>query len=78
MTNGIAQRELTAKQSTLQTLALRQLQAASETLEQLRAIPASQADREALADAAELVERGTSCLRDWFGRCPFDDIHEHG
>lgn len=74
MTNGIPERELTAKQSALQTLALKQLQAASETLGRLREIPASQADREALADAAELVERGTSCLRDWFGGCPFNDL----
>ena len=72
----MTERTLTPKQATLQALALRQLQAAFETLERLRAIPASQADREALADAAELVERGTSCLRDWFGgspRTPFDD-----
>jgi len=48
---------LTAQQRGLHELALRQLRAASETLERLRAIPASQADREALADAAELVER---------------------
>ena len=59
---------LNPKQATLQALALRQLQAASETLERLRIIPASQADREALEDTADLVERGTSCLRDWFGR----------
>jgi len=75
MTNANPERELTPKQATLRTLALKQLQAASETLGRLQEIPARQADREALADAAELVERRTSCLRDWFGGCPFNDIH---
>lgn len=68
--------QLNPKQSALQELALRQLQAASETMQRLMAIPASQADREAIEDACELVERGTNCLRDWFGgspKTPFDD-----
>jgi len=64
---------LTPEQAALQALALRQLKAAFDTLERLRTIPATQADREALADAAELVERGTDCLRDWFGTEPSDD-----
>ena len=69
----MSNRELTFEQTALQGLALRQLKVAFETLERLRKIPASQADREALADAVELVERGTSCLRDWFGNEPSED-----
>jgi len=64
---------LTPEQAALQGLALRQLEAAFNTIERLRTIPACQADHEALADAAELVERGTDCLRDWFGTEPSDD-----
>ena len=67
-------RTLTPKQSALQRLALKQLTAASETMQRLQDMPASQADREAVADACEFVERGTSCLRDWFGGCPFDAV----
>jgi len=51
-------------------------EAESETLERLQAIPASQADSEALNDAGELVERGTSCLRDWFGGSPATPFDE--
>lgn len=64
------ERTLTPAQRALQALALRQLQAASETLQRLQDIPASQADREALGDACELVERGTECLQLWFGDEP--------
>ena len=67
---------LTPSQRALQALALRQLEGVQGTLQRLQAIPASPADREALADSAELVERGTDCLRDWFGGSPatrFDD-----
>ena len=67
---------LTSQQTALQQLALRQLEAVQGTLQRLQAIPATQADSEALADACELVERGTDCLRDWFGgspATPFDD-----
>lgn len=69
-------RKLTPEQAELKAMALTQLSVAAETLERLGAIPAGQADCEALADAAELLERGTVCLRDWFGGCPsppFDD-----
>ena len=72
----MTERTLNSKQATLEALALGQLQAVRESLERLQAIPACQADREALADAAELAERGTDCLRDWFGGSPataFDD-----
>jgi len=75
----MTERELTPEQRTLQSLALRQLTAAADTLGRLKLIQAGQADREALADAAELVERGTDCLRDWFGGSPAefaDDLRD--
>jgi len=52
----MTERTLNPKQATLQALALRQLTEASVTLQRLQAIPASQADREALEDAAEQAE----------------------
>ena len=62
--------QLTPEQRGLQQLALRQLEAAAETMRRLRTIPSSQADSEALADAVEFVARGTDTLRNWFGGVP--------
>ena len=66
----MTQRTLTPKQTALKELACRQLRAASETMERLRGIPADQGDREALADASELLGRADDCLRNWFGTVP--------
>ena len=52
--------------ASLRQTALTQLAAASKTLERLKAMPASQAERKALADACGLLQRGTSCLLNGF------------
>jgi hypothetical protein len=62
--------ELTPEQRTLQQLALRQLTAAAETMKRLQAIPSSQADREAVADALDWLSKADDTLRNWFGGCP--------
>ena len=62
--------ELTPKQRSLQAMALRQLEAASETMQRLRVIPAGQADREALADALDWLAKSDDCLRNWYGGSP--------
>ena len=69
-------RDLSPKQSTLQQLALKQLTAAAETLTRLQAIPSSQADKEAVDDAQDWLSKATSCVRDWYGGCPYDDVDD--
>ena len=69
--------KLTPSQRALQALALKQLQAASATLQRLRVIPTSQADREAVDDAIDWLSKSDDCLRNWFGGVPSefaDDI----
>jgi hypothetical protein len=63
-------RPLTPAQRALQALALKQLRAASETMQRLRVIPASQADCEAVADACDWLRLADDTLRNWFGGCP--------
>ena len=67
-------RTLTPKQEALQRLALNQLRAAAGTIKRLQAVPSSQADREAVDDAQDWLSKATSCIGDWFGGCPFDDV----
>ena len=62
--------ELTPKQRSLQDMALRQLEAASETMQRLRVMPASQADREAVDDALDWLAKSDDCLRNWYGGSP--------
>lgn len=61
---------LTSPETALKELAVHQAEALQATLQRLQAIPASRADSEALADSAELVERGAAVLRDWYGGEP--------
>ena len=61
---------LNPRQRSLQALALRQLEAASETLRRLLTATADQADVEALQDAAGSVAASQGILRDWFGTEP--------
>ncbi len=67
---------LTPSQRALQALALKQLEAVQGTMQRLQAIPASQADREAVTDALDWLSKSDDCLRNWFGGSPatrFDD-----
>ena len=70
---------LTPEQATLQRLALRQLEALQATLKRLQAIPANQADREAVTDSLDWLSKSDDCLRNWFGGVPAefaDDLQE--
>ena len=71
--------ELTPQQTALQNLALRQLEAVAGTLKRLQAIPASQADREAVTDSLDWLAKSDDCLRNWFGGVPAefaDDLQD--
>ena len=70
---------LTPQQTALQNLALRQLEAAAGTLKRLQAIPASQADLEAVMDSRDWLAKSDDCLRNWFGGVPAefaDDLQD--
>ncbi len=61
---------LTAQQTALQGLALRQLEAVTGTLRQLVSITEDQGDREAVEDAIGNCKNSVDLLRDWFGVAP--------
>ena len=64
---------LTPQQAALQQLALRQLEAVSETLRRLQAVTIDRGDVEAVQDAAGSVAASVALLREWYGTEPADD-----
>jgi len=66
----MSQPKLNPQQRTMQALALRQLEAVSETLRTLRNATTEQADVEAVSDAAGSVASADDILRRWFGTDP--------
>lgn len=68
--------KLTPGQRALQTLALKQLTAAAETIRRLKAIPASQADQEAVADAMDWLSTADDTLRNWFSGSPETEFND--
>lgn len=62
--------KLTALQRALQQSGLKQLEAVKMTLTILKAMPASQADREVITDSLNWLAKSDDCLRNWFGGVP--------
>jgi C4-dicarboxylate-specific signal transduction histidine kinase len=67
---------LTAQQTALQQLALRQAEAFQSTLKRLQTLPAVQADREAVADSLDWLGKADDTLRNWFGGSPETDFDD--
>ena len=67
---------LTAQQTALQQLALRQAEAFQTTLKRLRTLPAVQADREALDDSLGWLKLADDTLRHWYGGEPSNEFQD--